>query len=123
MSIVRGSRASDNFAQIANTILQDERLSYRARGVAASMLSRPPGWTTSSERLAQAGKEGREAVRSALRELEEHGYLIRTKARDDKGQWQHRQEIFDTPGQGIPADPGAAPEMEWPVPPAPESPF
>lgn len=97
MAIVRGARASDNFAQIANTILQDERLSYRARGLAASMLSRPPGWTTSSERLAAAGAEGREAVRSALKELEKFGYLIRTRAKNDKGQWLHQQEVFDIP--------------------------
>lgn len=97
MAIKRGARASDNFAQISNTILQDERLSYRARGIAASMLSRPPGWTTSSERLSQAGAEGREAVRSALKELEKFGYLIRTRDKNDKGQWLHNQEIFDIP--------------------------
>lgn len=97
MAIVRGARASDNFAQIANTILQDERLSYRARGIAASMLSRPPGWTTSSERLSSAGAEGREAVRTALKELEKFGYLIRTRTQNDKGQWVHQQEVFDIP--------------------------
>lgn len=102
MPIKRGARASDNFAQISNQILQDERLSYRARGIAASMLSRPPGWTTSSERLAQGGAEGREAVRSALKELEKFGYLIRTRAKNDKGQWVHSQEIFDIPGMDEP---------------------
>jgi hypothetical protein len=98
MAIVRAPRAADNFAQISNTVLQDERLSYRARGIAASMLSRPPGWTTSSERLAQAGAEGREAVRSALKELEKFGYLVRTRSKNDKGQWVHSQEISDLPG-------------------------
>lgn len=97
MPIKRGARASDNFAQISNQILQDDRLSYRARGIAAAMLSRPPGWTTSSERLASAGVEGREAVRSALKELEKFGYLIRTRAQGDKGHWVHSQEIYDIP--------------------------
>lgn len=97
MAIRRGQRASDNFAQIANSCLQDERISYRARGILASMLSRPPGWTTSAERLAMAGAEGRDAVRSALRELEKFGYLVRVKAQDEKGQWHHHQDVFDIP--------------------------
>lgn len=106
MAIRRGERASDNFAQIANSCLQDDRLSYRARGILASMLSRPPGWTTSAERLASAGAEGRDAVRSALRELEKFGYLVRVKVQDEKGQWQHHQDVFDIPQLEEPTDPG-----------------
>ena len=96
MAIRRGQRASDNFAQIANACLQDERLSFRARGVLASMLSRPPGWTTSAER-------------SALRELEKFGYLIRVKAQDEKGQWHHHQDVFDVPQIEEELEPNAEP--------------
>lgn len=102
MAIRRGQRASDNFAQISNVILQDERLSYRARGLAASMLSRPPGWTTSAERLAATGAEGRDAVRSALRELEQFGYLVRSRTQDEQGRWQHDQDVYDIPAPEAP---------------------
>jgi hypothetical protein len=97
MALRRGARASDNFAQISNQALQDERLTYRARGVLASMLSRPPGWTTSAERLAAAGGEGRDAIRAVLRELEKYGYLVRVKAQDEKGHWHHHQDVYDIP--------------------------
>ncbi len=102
MTIRRGQRASDNFAQIANAALQDESLSYRARGVLASMLSRPPGWTTSAERIAAAGLEGRDAIKAALRELEAAGYLVRSRSRDDKGQWHHIQDVYDIPVKDAP---------------------
>lgn len=103
MAIRRGERASDNFAQIANQALQDDRVSFRARGILASMLSRPPGWSTSAERLSAASTEGRDAVRSALKELEKFGYLVRVKAQDEKGQWHHHQDVFDVPQLEEPA--------------------
>jgi hypothetical protein len=97
MAVRRGQRASDNFAQISNGALQDKRLSYRARGILSALLSRPPGWTTSAERIAAEGTEGRDAVKAAMRELEKFGYLIRVRAQDEKGHWQHHQDVFDTP--------------------------
>lgn len=59
--------------------LQDENLSYLARGVLGDALSRPPGWDFSIERMARACKakvkgSGREAVAAACRELEDAGY-------------------------------------------------
>lgn len=123
MALVRGSRASDNFAQIANGALRDKTLTLRARGLLAMMLSYPPGWSISSERLALGCIEGRDAVRKVLRELEEHGYLVREKYRNDSGQWVHNQIVYDTPDvkhhRGVlpsePADPfdGDPGEMPW----------
>lgn len=82
---------------IANGMLQDESLSFRARGVLASILSRPPGWRTNSEMLAQQGKEGRDAIRTALTELERAGYLRRTKERNADGTFASVSEVSDVP--------------------------
>lgn len=97
MSIIRGARPSDNFVMIQNAALADERLSFKARGLLAYMLSRPPGWTTSAERLAAMAKDGRDSVRTGLRELEEHGYLTRKRTHDEAGKWSHDQYITDEP--------------------------
>jgi len=72
-----------NFTQLPNESLRDERLSFRARGLLAFMLSFPDDWQHRD--LEEHGTEGREAVRSALRELEACGYREKVKRRDEQG--------------------------------------
>lgn len=96
--IVRGPRPSDNFAQIHNAALADGRLSFKARGILAYLLSRPPKWSTSAERLAKSGIDGERAVKSGLKELETFGYLTRTRRHNpENGQWIHEQMVTDEP--------------------------
>jgi hypothetical protein len=98
--IVRGPRPADNFAQIHNAALADGRLSFKARGILAYLLSRPPGWSTSAERLAKSGIDGERAVKSGLKELEEFGYLVRTRRHGPDGTFIHEQVITDQPATG-----------------------
>jgi hypothetical protein len=62
------------FVQVPSSTIQDSRLSFRARGILAYLLDKPDGWDVRSAAVAADGREGREAVRSALHELAEHGY-------------------------------------------------
>ena len=132
MSIIRAARSAEGrYTQILNTALQDHRLSFRARGLMAYLLSLPPSARINSSQLAERTKEGREAIRTALRELEEHGYLRRTKQRTDKGTFRPESVVCDDPellkGDGpepenpSPEDP---PDSTPPAPrnPAPENP-
>lgn len=50
-------------------------LSCRAIGLLALMLSKPPSWKFSCERISHEVPEGREALRSAMRELREAGFV------------------------------------------------
>lgn len=63
------------FAQIANAALRDRRLSFKARGVLAMVLSNVGEWQATAEWIEdQSEPDGRHAVQSALNELSEHGY-------------------------------------------------
>lgn len=97
-TIVRSDKSAGHFTQIANELLRDERLSYRARGIGAAILSRPDDWTFTADRLTREGREGRDAVRAALRELETFGYLKRRKTRDrDTGEIRTTLTFWEQP--------------------------
>ena len=94
----RGPRLAGNFTILSNAVINDERLSFRARGVLIWLLSKPDDWRTRSDSIAgQSPKEGRDAIRSALRELAELGYLIREKIQNERGQWTTIQTIYEEP--------------------------
>ena len=78
-------------------MLRDSRLSYRARGVLCALLSRPDNWTVRSEQLATEAQEGRDAVRTALRELRDYGYIRIEKLRLDDGTLFTEQVVYDEP--------------------------
>lgn len=95
--IRRSAITGDKVAVLQRAALQDARISFRALGILCYVLSRPPDWRTSSEQLARERKEGRDAIRSALRELEACGYLYRYNTRDDKGRFHKCWDLSDEP--------------------------
>jgi len=97
MSIKRAPRPQSHYTIISNNVLRDEQLSFRARGILASILSRPDNWRTDSESLARESKEGRTAILTALKELEQVGYLQRKKYQNEKGHWVTESLVFDKP--------------------------
>lgn len=68
---------SDDFTAMSNYHLRDKRLSLKACGLLSKVLALPPDWEYSVSGLAAICKEGREAIRNALNELAEYGYVER----------------------------------------------
>ena len=78
MPLVKGHHDFDEqFTQIKNDWLRDERISFKARGLLAYIESHSTGWQISVHWLAAKNPEGKEAIRSAIQELELYGYLKR----------------------------------------------
>ena len=96
------------YTVMANFHLRDKSLSLKAVGLLSKMLSFNDGWKFSTKGLSAICKEGPDAILSALRELEKHGYLVRHRQRDGKGRMSSTIfEIYEepqesTPEQGIP---------------------
>lgn len=84
------------FAQIANSALRDKRLSFKARGVLALVLSNVGEWEATGRWIEQQSiPDGTAAVKSALHELSELGYRVVRHERNASGQirtvvdWYH----------------------------------
>ena len=76
---LRKRRRKDPYLQIDRRTIRDDRLSFRALGILTYLLDKPDNWVVRSTALAKNGRpgnnrEGRDAVRSALRELARFGY-------------------------------------------------
>ena len=91
------------YTVMANFHLRDKNLSLKAVGLLSKMLSFNDGWQFSTRGLSAMCKEGPDAILSALRELENYGYLVRHQARDEKGRMSSMVfEIYEKPQEVLP---------------------
>ena len=79
--MIHRSPITKDFTVLPNAVLRDSSLSFKARGILTMMLSMPEDWQTHQTWIEKQGAEGREAIRSALQELESRGYLRREVVR------------------------------------------
>ena len=83
MPLIRGKHNFDGqFTQIPNNWVRDSRLTLKARGLMALLMSHSPGWSVSINSLIEENLEGRDALKAAVGELEEFGYLKREQSRE-----------------------------------------
>ena len=75
-----------NYTIISNLHLQDKALSLKAKGMLTLMLSLPEDWDMTLKGLVALSNDGIDSVRSTIKELEEHGYLSRSRGRNARGQ-------------------------------------
>lgn len=87
-----------NYTVMSNHHLQDKRLSLKAKGLLSYMLSLPDDWDYSLKGLTTGCRDGIDSVRSAVHELEDGGYLCRSKVRDARGRIiDYNYEVFELP--------------------------
>lgn len=84
MSTLRKQTRS-GYTHVSNEIIDAEGISYRAKGIALVLLSKPDNWIIKISYLMAHGKEGEQAIRTAMHELAEHGFLMRDRVLDASG--------------------------------------
>jgi len=88
MSIIRVSKNKDNpYVMIDKTAISDERLSWKAKGVLAYLLSLPDNWEIYVTEIEKHSTDGEKSLRSGLKELEDAGYLEKEIIRDSTGKF------------------------------------
>lgn len=74
-----------DYTTISNLFLRDKKLSLKAKGLLATILSLPEDWDFSISGICAIVKEGKTAVYSAIDELKEYGYCTVEVSRDENG--------------------------------------
>ena len=74
-----------NYKVIDLTCVQDEKLSWKAKGIFNYFVTRPPHWSIKIADLFKKSKDGMNSLNSGIKELIEAGYLFRIVKKDNKG--------------------------------------
>ena len=103
MAVFRVERTSD-YTVMSNYHLRDKRLSLKAKGLLSQMLSLPEDWDYTLIGLCYINRESKDAIRTAIRELEEAGYIRRRQTIDSGGKFAGNEyTIYERP-QEPPSD-------------------
>ena len=100
MAIIR-NRNKVKYTVVDSAILKNKNLSLKARGMLLTLLSLPDDWEFSENGLEALFCDGITAIKTALKELENEGYLIREKYKNEKGQFSTYWTILENPQQKI----------------------
>lgn len=120
---IHRSHPEARFTIIPNETLRDPRLSYRARGILAEILSHQPGdWAATADEIAARARkkrgssgEGRRLVRAAFAELQHCGYLQRVTRRGPDGRMVTDLHVYDVPAGHTEVPPTGTPVTGTPV--------
>jgi hypothetical protein len=87
----------NRYGTIPNDLLNSIYISFKAKGMYAYIQSKPDNWEFSAERISKQVKEGLPSVISALKELENFGYLARNRYQNNKGFWVVDYLLYEIP--------------------------
>lgn len=91
-------RRTNPFVQIDKGIINDERLTWKPKGIMVYLCSQADGWQFYAKEITKHSKDKIDSTESGLKELEKYGYLIRIRRRDSKGRYRGRDwHVFETP--------------------------
>lgn len=86
-TVIVRRRVESNFTTLPNELIRDNRLSWKAMGLLVYLLAHPANFRLNLVYLARQRPSGRDATRSALRELEAAGYVLIERSHDSRGRF------------------------------------
>ena len=107
MAVFRVARIND-YTVMSNFHLRDKRLSLKAKGLLSQMLSLPENWDYTLTGLCYINKESKDAIRTAIHELEQAGYIRRRQTIDSGGKFAGNEyTIYERPQEPPSGEPSS----------------
>lgn len=98
--IIRSKNKTENFTIMLNEIFQRSDISARAKGIYAYIMTLPSDWKIYKSELFSHFSEGKGALQTAFKELEDNGYIESFQERDERGKFAGIQYIIYESSQG-----------------------
>ena len=101
MSVIRVEK-NKNYTTMSNYHFKEKEMSLKAKGLLSQMLSLPDNWDYKIAGLVSINKENESAIKSALDELRQFGYLKIVKKLPNKtktGRIEYEYIVYENPKQ------------------------
>ena len=93
------------YTVMSNHHLRNKDLSLKAKGLLSQMLSLPEDWDFTLKGLSLINREQIDAIRAAVWELEQAGYIVRSRERDGQGRLRGADYLIYEQPQPVPDSP------------------
>ena len=84
-TIFRTHKEPGDFFQMDKYPINDETISWKAKGIHAYFMSLPPDWTIYLDEVKKHATDGKGSLSSGIKELKEAGYMHKLILRNKKG--------------------------------------
>ena len=95
-------KRNERYKTIYLEAIEDPRLSWRAKGLHTYLISRPPDWKIRYKDLEARATDGKTALASAIKELQDAGYLTIDRLQDEHGRFVGSKWIITESVTGLP---------------------
>ena len=93
MAVFRVDKTRD-YTVMSNNHFKDKSLSLKAKGLLSLVLSLPDEWDYTLKGLTTLASDGIDSIRRTINELEEAGYIVRSRERNEMGQLKGTEYII-----------------------------
>lgn len=90
------------FTTVSNLLLNNEKLSLRAKGLMCYLLSKPVDWVVNVRHLCKTCSEGRDAIYKVIEELLNEGYMTREQSKENGKFTGYDYTVYEEPVPTIP---------------------
>lgn len=96
MSVIR-VKHEKNYVVLQKEILENPKISLKAKGLWAFCMAKPDDWEFHVTQLADSLLEAKDALMTGIKELIKFGYMVKIQNKRTNGQWDEVDyEIFET---------------------------
>ncbi len=85
MGIIRIDKTAGNYFIASKYYVEDEKISWKAKGIMSYLFSKPDDWQIYQTQLEKVSIDGKASVRSTINELIDNGYMTRQSRRKSNG--------------------------------------